>query len=125
MIGLDEGALICDLAETYHIFDYRKYPMSFIATLADGLSEDSRIKRKLSGQAVSLDRILYACILDELRWIKWSKTKDANKNRNRPKSVAVSLLSRDSKKEKNHVTFSTCEEFEEARRKLLADGGDR
>jgi hypothetical protein len=125
MIGLDEDSLICDLAETYHIFNYREYPVSLIATLANGLRKDSRIKQKLSGQDVTMDSLLNACILDELRFISWSKTKDASKNKNRPKSVAKSLLGLDKKKDKTHITFSTCEEFEKARRELLAIGGGR
>lgn len=47
MIETDESALICDFAETYHIYDYRALPVSYAATLAYGLRSDSRIRLKL------------------------------------------------------------------------------
>ena len=47
MIETDEPALICDFAETYHIYDYRALPVSYAATLAYGLRGDSRIRLKL------------------------------------------------------------------------------
>lgn len=47
MIETDESALICDFAETYHIYDYRALPVSYAATLAYGLRGDSRIRLKL------------------------------------------------------------------------------
>lgn len=66
MIKLDEDALICDLAETYHIFDYMSHPASFIATLAAGLRDDSRIKQKISDRKAPLNTILLAGITDRL-----------------------------------------------------------
>ena len=47
MIETDESALICDFAETYHIYDYSALPVSYAATLAYGLRSDSRIRLKL------------------------------------------------------------------------------
>ena len=44
MINLSEYALICDFAETYHIFDYRSLPVKLAATLSAGLRDDSRSK---------------------------------------------------------------------------------
>jgi len=46
MIKLDENALICDFAETYHIYDYRQLPPTRVAVFACGLRDDSRIKMK-------------------------------------------------------------------------------
>ena len=37
MMALDEDALVCDLAETYHIFDMYELPCLKVATLAKGL----------------------------------------------------------------------------------------
>ena len=36
MIALDEDALLCDMAETYHIFNMYEMPALYIATLAKG-----------------------------------------------------------------------------------------
>lgn len=48
MIVTDEDSLICDLAETYHVFNYRELPVKLLATLSVGLRADSRIKLKIS-----------------------------------------------------------------------------
>ncbi|MBQ4177615.1 MAG: hypothetical protein II640_09125, partial [Lachnospiraceae bacterium] len=53
MINADEDALICDLAETYGIFDMESLPVKLVATLAMGLRGDSRIKMKISGAVLS------------------------------------------------------------------------
>lgn len=48
-LGEDETAVICDLAETYHVLDYRALPVTTLAALVFGLREDSRIKMKMAG----------------------------------------------------------------------------
>ena len=49
MLRVDRCALICDLAETYHIYDYRSLPATRVATFAVGLRNNSRIKSKMRG----------------------------------------------------------------------------
>lgn len=49
MYAADRDALICDMAETYHIFDVWSVPVPMFATLACGLRSNSRIKMKLAG----------------------------------------------------------------------------
>lgn len=66
MIHIDENALICDLAETYHVLDYRSLPAKLVATLAAGLRDDSRIKMKMAGVTASRDTILMGVIADRL-----------------------------------------------------------
>lgn len=69
MIALDEGALICDMAETYHIYDMRALPAETLATLACGLREDSRIKMKRAGlKYVPLEVLLVRVHDLLLRW---------------------------------------------------------
>lgn len=41
--------LVCDMAETYHVFDLRALPVETLATLAVGLRENSRVKMKMAG----------------------------------------------------------------------------
>ena len=55
MIKTDEDALICDLAETYQIYDYKSLPAYMVATFSVGLRENSRIKMKLSNQPITLN----------------------------------------------------------------------
>ena len=60
MLREDEAALICDLAETYHIYDYRKLPPILVSTLAVGLRDSSRIKMRLNDLPVPPDMMLMA-----------------------------------------------------------------
>lgn len=91
MAGLDEAALTCDFAETYHVLDWRSLPARLAATLAMGLRPNSRIIMKLSGATMPLETILMAACLDHLKMIWWSKTEDGQKNRHRPKSTLAAL----------------------------------
>src|SRR5699024_9878499 len=122
MIKTDEDALICDLAEIYHIFDYKQLPPTKIAVFACGLGSESRIKMKLSGQKVPLVTMLIAGISDRLALLVWSRTKDGAKNRNRPTSL-VSLLTETQVKENDNVAFESGEDFEKSRAKMLAKLG--
>lgn len=71
MLVLDRDALMCDLAETYHIYDIRSLPVKLLATFAVGLREDSRIKKKISGVKYSWEELLLARIADRLAAIIW------------------------------------------------------
>lgn len=115
MIRTDENALICDLAETYLIYDYKQLPPNKVAIFAIGLRDDSRIKIKLSGSKVSPEILLLAGIVDRLSLVLWTKTKDAQKGRNRPKSVLDSMY----KKETDVSAFASGKEFEEERQRIL------
>lgn len=117
---IDEEALICDLAETYGIYNYRDLPPLTVAVFCKGLRENSRMKMKLSSQSVSMDTMLLASIVDRLSYILWSKTKDGEKNRNKPKSL-VDIFNK-SLKEKEEQVFVTGEEFEKMRSKILMKG---
>ncbi len=98
MIGIGEDELTCDLAETYHILNWRELPPSLVATLSVGLRDDSRIKKKISGHKLSLDQMLMCFGLDVLQYNLWIKTKDGAKGRNKPESI-LAKLSEDKKKE--------------------------
>ena len=115
MIRADENALICDMAETYHVYDYKKMRPMQAAILACGLPDDSRIKRKLSGQKHTTQTVLLACIADSLRFIAWTKTKDAQKNMNRPKSILEELMT----EPEQYASFDSIEAYEAARAKIM------
>ena len=115
MIKLDENALICDLAETYHIFDYRQLPPSTVAIFCIGLRDDSRIKMKLSGSKVSPEILLLSGIIDRLNLLLWTKTEDARKGLNRPKPILGELYN----KESEVSAFISGKEFEEERQRII------
>ncbi|MBR5577550.1 MAG: hypothetical protein IKW28_00980 [Lachnospiraceae bacterium] len=113
MINTDEDALICDLAETYGVFDYRSLPLKTVAALSVGLRADSRIKMKLSGMEFTPDTYLLAAIVDRLSIFLWRQTKDGVEGINPP-----DLILANSRKE-GRKGFSTGEEFEKFRENIL------
>ena len=125
MIKVDEDALICDLAETYQIYDYRQLPPKMVAVFSYGLKDDSRIKMKLSGQTVPSDTLLLASMVDKLNTLVWFKTKDGQKGKNMPPSI-VSLLTGNEKSDvnKDMVVFNSGEDFINRRKMLLQTGGE-
>lgn len=107
MIELDEDALICDLAETYHILDYRSLPVKLVATLSAGLRDDSRIKLHAADSSVSLETIIMATISDNLTMLRAGFDK---RNKSRP-FLFTDIISGD-KKHNKVKGFRTSKEFE-------------
>ena len=119
MIAEDEEAFICDMAETYQIYDYRGVPCKLLGTLAAGLRDDSRIKTKLNGVKAGTDTILLANILDGVKLLLWAQSVDGSKGRNRPKSVAEKFYVH---KEVDHRHDLTPEEYKRIRDRILKKG---
>ena len=117
MIALDEDALICDFAETYQIHDMRSYPCEYIATLAKGLKDNSRIKMKAIGLEVDINCLLLAHIADNTAINWYLKTKDAEKGINQPKSF-VRILTEKIDESKTARTFVTSADFDAEWRRL-------
>lgn len=116
MIALDEDALVCDFAETYHIYDMRSFPGDYIATLALGLRESSRIKMKLNGVNIDAKTLLLAHIADNTAINVYLKTEDAKRRRNRPQSLLKILTQTDQKQEAK--TFRSGDDFMNEWRRL-------
>ena len=117
MVAFDENSLICDFAETYHIYDYRALPLKRVAVLACGLRENSRIVSKLSGFNISLDTLLYASMVDELSLLLWTFSSKKEK----PKSF-VNVLTGIAEKKNNTDSFrkfNSGEAFMKARGKIV------
>ena len=114
--------MICDLAEYYGIYDYEKMPPLYIATLACGLRDGSRVVSALTGNPYALHTMLEAGILDTVKMIAWMNSEDGVKRRNRPKSVLDSLFPKDEEEPKTkNASFDSGEAFEAARRKILGE----
>lgn len=120
MLKFDKDALLCDLAETYQIYDFKQLPLTKVAVFSLGLKDDSRIKMKMRNQKFDLNQILLMSVADNLKLLLWSKTKDAQKGRNRP--VLWSSLFEEPK-EKKEIVFNSGEDFEKERNRLLKKGG--
>lgn len=117
-MAADRDAWICDLAETYGIFDYRALPAELLATLSVGLREDSRIKLKLNRMKVSNDTMLRMLTVDCLRMLVWMNTKDGAENINRPKSLISELFEGP---KSDLEAFDSGEDFETRRRNIIGE----
>ena len=115
MIKLDEDALICDLAETYHIYDYRSLPVKLVATLSAGLRDHSRIKLKAIGSPVDLDTIMLAAVADNLSMIRAGFSKDG---RTKPYLFTEAIQGETKPKVKG---FKTAAEFEAALKRIRGE----
>lgn len=76
MLRIDRDALVCDMAETYHVYDFRAIPVETLATLAAGLRDDSRIKMRVGGIEYVPPIILLARIADSLALIQYGLMHD-------------------------------------------------
>ena len=111
MISADRDALVCDLAETYGIFDFRALPVSLLATLAVGLRDDSRIKMRLTGAKATKCELLLAAAVDRLSMLLWAQTEDGRNGVNRPRSV-FSVIQGTETKDSPVEAFETADAFE-------------
>lgn len=116
MIELDEDALICDLAETYKIYDYRSLPLRTVATLAAGLRDDSRIKLRATGYPVTQNTILLAGIADRIDALRYSFS-----NKEQPTSLVSMLLGEAKTNKSGAMSFKTAAEFERAYARAKGD----
>ncbi len=121
MIKKDESALICDLAETYHIYQYRSLPARMVATFSVGLRENSRIKMKLNNIKYPFNTMLLASILDNLNMQAWAMRRDDSMEK--PQSMVNRLLGITETDNREEMVFDSGQEFEEMRRKILQGGG--
>nr|DAK21889.1 MAG TPA: protein of unknown function (DUF5361) [Caudoviricetes sp.] len=125
MVATDEDALICDLAETYQIYDYRRLPLKMVAVFSVGLREDSRIKMKMNDIEVPFETLLLAGIQDKLNVLIWQQTKDGMNGRNYPQSMVAMLTKAQVKgKTSDLVGFESSEDFLKEREKLLRKEDD-
>lgn len=113
-------ALECDLAETYHIYEMRELPVKKVALFSLGLSDNSRIKKKMSGLKVDLNTLLLAKIYDELQWIHWSKTKDGMDGKNPPEFLAPKFVDESMfEKDSDYDSFETVDDFKNSWQEIV------
>lgn len=118
MFLIDKDAVLCDLAETYHIYSIEELPISKVALFACGLRDSSRIKLKITGLKVPLETLLLSQILDDFNNYLYSMTKDSKSGINRPQSLTNKLIEKVSE-DKEYELFENSEEFNKQWRKLV------
>jgi len=122
MLGGYREELICDLAETYGIYDYKALPVETLAVLASGLRDDSRVRQKMGGVKASPDTLLLAKIYDVTNYLLWTQTEDATKGRNAPELLSNKFVIED-ESTKEYKGFRTGAEFDAAREAILKKVG--
>lgn len=95
--------------------DWRGLPLLLAATLASGLPEDSRCKRRRSGAKVPTETLLLATIADSLALLLW---RYAAQGTPKPESILDTLL-RETPKEKPFRVYRSGAEFDEALAKFI------
>ena len=120
MIATDEDSLICDLAQFYHVFDYKSMTVELVATLSAGLPEDSRIMRKLSKRNISKSELMLAAIYDDLNAYLYSMTSNAKHGINRPASIVDKWLNITEQRE--NMAFDSVNSYEKAKQRILGGG---
>src|SRR5574344_69115 len=109
--------LICDLAEYYSIHDYLSHPPTRVAIFSTGLRQESRVMSKLTEINTIRENVLITAIYDNLNWLLWSKTKDGQKNRNKPKQLTEIIFNK--KDEEDISSFNTSKDFEIERMRII------
>ena len=112
-----EDEIICDLAETYGVLDYRKVSPRVLIKLIVGLREDSRLVFKVTGRNYSISQLLQAYTVDRLSVLCWQKTKDGAKGKNKPKLLSDVMLK--VKEETDIQAYDSAAEFERHRKEIL------
>lgn len=114
MLSVGEDELTCDMAEIYRLYitDWYSppFPMSYLAKLASGLDDDSRIKRKISNTKLTFTQSTQALIVDKLSVLIWQNTENGHKGRNYPESLYKSLSE---EKKEELKAFDSIEDFDE------------
>lgn len=112
IIADHEDALICDFAEYYGIYNYKSLPVRYLATLATGLRADSRVKGELMGVEQPPVGIMLVRVYDVINKLAWSIAGDGDMPAD---AINVFLTG-----EKTEDGYQNGEDFEQARRAILA-----
>lgn len=119
MLSTSKTKLICDLAEVYHILDWRKVPGRTLGALVAGLGPETRIGMQLAGIRATPDHIILGRIYDAVNLLLYSYTKDAKSGANKPESYADKFIIALDEDKDEYEAFTDAEAYEEARRKIL------
>lgn len=107
-----EDELICDFAETYHIYDLYGVSVAMAAKLAVGLRAYSRTMMKLNGEKLTPLETIATLIFDKVNTLVWFNSKDGQQGINRPDSLYEALTGVDHTDE--YAEFTSGEEFKRA-----------
>ena len=116
MLGTDRDALLCDLAETYHIYAFDTVPLMTLATLCAGLHADSRINLMRMGATRVAPMFALVQMADTLTALKYEL--EGNKNAPLPPMLRDVMMGKQ-KNENKTAGFESIEAFEQARMRII------
>ena len=115
MISVDRDAVICDMAETYHIYDFHTLPVQTFATLAVGLRGDSRIKMRIQEMTHISPVFSLVSIADTLSQLAHALVGKEGS----PPPALLSDIMNGKQSHKESEGFSSIEEFEAVRKRIF------
>ena len=122
MLSRDEDALICDMAETYHVLDIWALPVETLAVLASGLRDNSRIKMLVAGINYIPMEVILPRIADCLSMLLYSFSKDAKYKRNMP-TMFTDIMAGKTMQNNEVKSYASAADFMAARERIL--NGDK
>lgn len=115
----NEDALICDLAETYQIYDWKSYHVSFIAILAAGLRQNSRSRMALDSVQADLNGSLLAIIHDDLQNLIYvTQSAHSRKKLKKPEYITDKIIHGVHKQATEYQGYESSEDYEKAWERL-------
>lgn len=108
MLALDRDAFLCDMAETYRIYDIKSVPLRMLSIYASGLGMNSRVRLKREfGLGAPWDIVLLAKVVDLLV--------------DDPKNAIAPVFLIKEKKRSEFRAYDSIEDFERAKADILAN----
>lgn len=74
---------------------------------------------KMSGAKITLEQMMMAIIADNLQFLSWTKTKDAQHGKYKNKSILKTLNGEYEKEKDELISFKTVEEYEEYMKQFI------
>jgi hypothetical protein len=123
-LAIGRAELMCDLAEIYHIYDYKQLPPKTVAVFSYGLRENSRLKMKIAGSRCTTEQMILSMIYDRVNWLRWAMSAASKDPDTCPEMLTPKLLGMEVQKEssKNILAFEDGSEFERSRKMII--GGE-
>lgn len=97
-------------------------PPLYIATLACGLRDGSRVVSALNHSKHPFQTILLAGIADRLGTLVWFNSEDGQKKINRPASIVDALIEKETEEDTKIKGFDSGAAFEAARLQIINGG---
>ena len=76
---------------------------------------------KVNNTKITIDQMMLAIIADNIKFLSWTKTKDAKHGKYKQKSILKALMGEYDTKKDDLISFKTVEEYEEYMKQFIKD----